>query len=90
MVSVTLYSKQVCPYCVRAKQLLTQKGITPVEVDIEKDPTQRSEMIAKSGGRTTVPQIFIGSFHVGGCDDLYALERQGKLDGLLRGETAAA
>ena len=90
MIPVTLYSKQVCPYCVRAKQLLSQKGITPIEIDIEKDPTQRSEMINKSGGRTTVPQIFIGTFHVGGCDDLYALERQGKLEGLLKGETQAA
>lgn len=87
---VLMYSTAVCPYCVRAEALLTRKGVTELEkVRIDADPSRRDEMIARTG-RRTVPQIFIGDFHVGGCDDLYALDREGKLDPLLRGEPPTA
>ena len=83
MKPIKMYTKQTCPYCVRAKQLLAQKGRTDIEeIRIDLDDVRRDEMIA-STGRKTVPQIFIGNFHVGGCDDLYALEAAGKLDPLL-------
>ncbi len=83
---VLMYSSAVCPYCVRAEQLLTRKGVAEIEkVRIDLDPSRREEMMQKTGQRS-VPQIFIGDFHVGGCDDLYALDRAGKLDPLLRGE----
>ena len=81
MKEITIYTKDICPYCVRAKALLQRKGKNFREIKISDDAT-RSEMIKKSGGRMTVPQIFIGDFHVGGCDDLYALEAAGKLDEL--------
>lgn len=83
MKEIIVYSKDYCPYCVRAKALLTRKGAAFKEIDIKDDKT-REEMIKKSGGRMTVPQIFIGDFHVGGCDDLYALDAEGKLDPLLK------
>ncbi len=84
MQSVTLYTSPVCPYCSRAKQLLKQKGVEQYnEIDISQDDAKRDEMMSKAQGRRTVPQIFIGDQHVGGCDDLYALEREGKLDALL-------
>lgn len=83
MKPVTVYSGHSCPYCVRAKQLLTRKGVDFTEYNVHDDPARRDEMLALSGGRRTIPQIFIGGMHVGGCDDLYALETQGKLDGLL-------
>ena len=83
MKSVTSYTTPICPYCVRAKSLLGKKGVTYDEVDVMMDQTARDEMLAKSGGARTVPQIFIGDTHVGGCDDLYALDRDGKLDPLL-------
>ena len=87
---VLMYSTAVCPYCVRAEALLTRKGVTDLEkVRIDADPSRRDEMVARTG-RRTVPQIFIGDFHVGGCDDLYALDREGKLDPLLRGEQSSA
>lgn len=80
---VTMYATAVCPYCVRAEQLLRQRGVTDIEkVRIDQDPARRDEMIAKTG-RRTVPQIFIGERHVGGCDDLYALDRAGELASLL-------
>ncbi|MDD2407375.1 MAG: glutaredoxin 3 [Tepidiphilus sp.] len=80
-----MYASQVCPYCVRAEQLLRRKGVSEIEkILIDRDPEQRDEMIRLTG-RRTVPQIFIGETHVGGCDDLYELERQGKLDALLQG-----
>jgi glutaredoxin 3 len=82
MAHVTIYTTTVCPYCVRAKQLLQRKGVAYQEIDVS-DDAERQKMIEKAGGRRTVPQIFIGSTHVGGSDDLYALERDGKLDGLL-------
>ncbi len=83
MKEITVYSKEICPYCVRAKALLTRKGAVFKEIKITDDKT-REEMIKKSGGRMTVPQIFIDDFHVGGCDDLYALDAAGKLDSLLK------
>jgi glutaredoxin 3 len=83
MKPVTIYTTPICPYCVRAKSLLGKKGVSYAEVDVMMDMKAREEMLAKSGGARTVPQIFIGDTHVGGCDDLYALERDGKLDPLL-------
>ncbi len=84
MSSVTIYTKDYCPYCTKAKSLLERKGISDFnEIDITHSEKLQQEMISKSGGRKTVPQIFIGSTHVGGCDDLYALEKDGKLSNLL-------
>ena len=80
---VTIYTTPICPYCVRAKSLLTKKGVTYQEVDVMMDEKALNEMLAKSGGARTVPQIFIGDTHVGGSDELHALEREGKLDPLL-------
>lgn len=85
MAKVEIYTTQICPYCVRAKDLLQRKGITPEEVRIDLDPARMAEMLERSGGRRTVPQIFIDGTHIGGCDDLYALESGGKLDGMLSG-----
>ena len=85
MNAVRMYTTQVCPYCVRAKALLKQRGVAQIdEVRIDLDPVQRDQMIALTG-RRTVPQIFIGSTHVGGCDDLMALDRSGGLAPLLAG-----
>jgi glutaredoxin 3 len=85
MQKVLMYSTAVCPYCVRAEQLLQRKGVTDLEkVRIDLEPARRDEMMEKTG-RRTVPQIYIGETHVGGCDDLYELDRQGKLDLLLAG-----
>ena len=81
---VKIYTTPICPYCVRAKQLLEKKGAEIEEVDVFADSEARGEMQTKSGGCRTVPQIFIGEKHVGGCDDLYALERAGELDPLLK------
>ncbi len=83
MTDVTIYTTQICPYCYRAKQLLAEKGVTYNEIDVSMDAARRAEMTERAGGRRTVPQIFIGATHVGGCDDLYALDRAGKLDTLL-------
>lgn len=85
MQAVTMYYKPTCPYCQRAHQLLAAKGVTYEGIDISREPERRDEMIARAGGRKTVPQIFIGDTHVGGCDDLHALEAAGKLDALLAG-----
>lgn len=82
MVDVVLYSTPWCPFCVRAKRLLKEKGVVFTDIDISGDVELRQEMIQRSGQRT-VPQIWIGERHVGGCDDLYALERQGQLNSLL-------
>lgn len=80
---VRMYATAVCPYCVRAEQLLQRKGVADLEkIRVDLDPEQRDQMMRLSG-RRTVPQIFIGDHHVGGCDDLFALERSGKLDALL-------
>lgn len=83
MIDIVIYTADYCPYCVRAKMLLDKKGASYTEINIEHDDTLRDEMIAKSG-RRTVPQIFIKGQHIGGCDDLYALESQKKLDALLQ------
>ena len=84
MNAVRMYTTQVCPFCVRAKALLKQRGVDTIdEVRIDLDPSQRDAMIALTG-RRTVPQIFIGSTHVGGCDDLIALDQQGGLQALLQ------
>ena len=80
---VTIYSTQVCPYCVRAKALFERKNVPYTEIMVDRDPARLAEMIQKSG-RRTVPQIFVGEHHVGGCDDLYALDRVGNLDPLLQ------
>lgn len=82
MPNVTIYTTNYCPYCVRAKDLLKRKAIAFTEINVE-DDAARDAMIAASGGRRTVPQIFIGETHVGGCDDLYALDKAGTLDGML-------
>lgn len=84
MANVTMYKTQVCPYCTKAKMLLQQKGVDNItEIDISRDDALREEMMSKAGGRRTVPQIFINNTHVGGFDDLYAMNQQGKLDSLL-------
>lgn len=85
--SVEIYTRFACPYCYRAKMLLEGKGADYVEIDASGN--RRAEAVERSGGRTTVPQIFIDRQHIGGCDDLYALEAAGKLDGLLNGGTPA-
>jgi glutaredoxin 3 len=81
--AVVMYTKSWCPYCERARALLTRKGVAFSEIDIEAQPEQREEMIRR-GGQYTVPQIFIGERHVGGSDDLYALDAAGELDALLQ------
>lgn len=83
MAEVVIYTKHGCPYCTRAKQLLDSKRVSYQEVGLDSEPNRRQEMIEKSG-RHTVPQIFINGKSVGGCDDLHELERQGKLDSLLK------
>jgi glutaredoxin 3 len=83
MKPVRIYTTPICPYCVRAKSLLKKKGAAVEEVDVFMDEGAREEMEAKTGGARSVPQIFIGDTHVGGCDELYALEKEGKLDPLL-------
>ena len=86
-VAVLMYTTAVCPYCVRAKQLLKARGVSAIEeVRVDLDPDRRDEMMEKTQ-RRTVPQIFIGDTHVGGCDDLYALDSAGKLQPLLDGNT---
>ena len=80
---ITIYTKDYCPYCVKAKELLKQKKQSFTEIDVTHDADKLQEMLAKSNGKRTVPQIFIGDTHVGGCDDLYALNQAGKLDPLL-------
>jgi glutaredoxin 3 len=85
MPDITIYTKGWCPYCSAAKELLLQKGAAFTEISIEGNPQARQEMLERTGGRTTVPQIFIGTEHVGGCDDLHALDAGGKLAPLLAG-----
>ena len=80
---VKVYSKDYCPYCVRAKQFLKHKGVEFTEYQVDQDQEKYREMLEKSNGGRTVPQIFIGDIHVGGSDDLFALHRQDKLDALL-------
>jgi glutaredoxin 3 len=83
MTSVTIYTRQGCGFCTRAKSLLTSKGVDFVEHDATGNAELRQEMIDKSNGGSTFPQVFIGDKHVGGCDDLHALDRAGKLDTML-------
>jgi glutaredoxin 3 len=83
MANVTIYTTNMCPYCHAAKALLQRKGVTFDEIDVSYDPDGRRKMTERAGGRRTVPQIFIGKTHVGGSDDLHALDRAGKLDSLL-------
>ena len=85
MRKVTMYTTPICPFCVRAKALLKKKGVAVDEIDIFMDAEARGIMQEKSGGARTVPQIFVGETYVGGCDDLYALDRAGELDPLLAG-----
>jgi len=88
MASVMMYCTATCPYCQAAQRLLEKKGVTDLEiVRVDLDPQRRAEMMKRSG-RRTVPQIWIGERHVGGCDDLYALDRQGLLDELLQAHAA--
>lgn len=83
MKPVLMYTTSLCGYCAAAKRLLSAKGVSYTEIDVGRDPSKRAEMSQKSNGGRTVPQIFIGDTHVGGFDDMNALERQGKLDALL-------
>lgn len=83
MRSVEIYTTQTCGYCQAAKRLLGKKGVTYSEIDVSSDPALRMAMTQRAGGRRTVPQIFVGNNHIGGCDDLFALEDAGKLDPLL-------
>jgi glutaredoxin 3 len=83
MAAVDIYTILYCPYCADAKELLSSKGVSFHEIDVSGNREVRQQMIERANGRSTYPQIFIGSTHVGGCDDLYALEAAGKLDPLL-------
>ncbi|WP_300032962.1 glutaredoxin 3 [uncultured Roseobacter sp.] len=83
MKNVEIYTSPLCGFCHAAKRLLSQKGVAFAEVDVLANPDRKPEMIQRANGGRTVPQIFVGDTHVGGCDELYALERAGKLDGLL-------
>ena len=82
---VEIYTTQTCPYCHAAKRLLDRKGVKYTEIDVGRDPGLRSAMTQRANGRRTVPQIFVGAVHVGGSDDLHALDHAGKLDPLLAG-----
>jgi len=85
MNQVTIYTKPYCPFCIRALELLQAKGVAFDEIEAAFDPAKRQEMIQRAGGRATFPQIFIRGQHIGGCDEMMALERAGKLDPLLQG-----
>lgn len=80
MAEVEMYTTIFCPYCSRARALLQKKGVAFLDIDIGEEPGRRAEMIQRAGGRSTVPQIFIDGEHIGGCDDLVALDRTGRLD----------
>src|SRR5262249_47549963 len=88
MASIEVYTTPYCPYCISAKELLRRKGAEFVEINVAGDRDLRARMVRRAGGRMTVPQIFIGETHVGGCDDLYALDDAGGLDPLLANATA--
>ena len=85
MQPVEIYSSPLCGFCHAAKRLLKQKGVNFSEINVLAQPRRKAEMMQRANGRHTVPQIFIGETHVGGCDELYALERAGKLDPMLQG-----
>lgn len=89
MPDVRIYTARFCPYCAAAKALMTERGIPFIEIDIAGNWERRDEMIAAANGRVTVPQIFIGALHVGGTDELVALDRAGRLDALLADKTQA-
>jgi len=89
MAPVEIYTTPYCPFCIDAKALLKKKNVVFTEIDVSRDRELRVKMIDRANGRTTVPQIFIGAVHVGGCDDLYELEGGGKLDPLLNGQASA-
>ena len=84
MATVEIYTTQTCPYCIAAKALLRKKGVTFTEIDVGRDYALREAMTARAGGSRTVPQIFIGGTHVGGCDDLHELDYAGRLDPMLQ------
>ncbi|MDB5474767.1 MAG: glutaredoxin 3 [Phenylobacterium sp.] len=84
MTHVTIYTKPYCPYCIRAVSLLEKKGVAFTEIEAAFDPDKRQEMMRRAGGRATFPQIFVGDRHIGGCDEMLALDRDGKLDTLLQ------
>mgnify|MGYP002278717555 CR=1 FL=1 len=88
MQPVTIYTKPLCPYCVRAVSLLKKKGADITDISAAFDAKKREEMVQRANGSRTYPQIFIGDVHVGGCDDMMELERAGKLDALLQGASA--
>jgi glutaredoxin 3 len=83
MPTIDIYTSPLCGFCHAAKRLLTQKGASYTEIDVLANPSRKPEMIQRANGGRTVPQIFVGDTHVGGCDELYALDRAGKLDALL-------
>jgi glutaredoxin 3 len=89
MAAVTIYTRPLCPYCVRAVSLLKKKGVAFEEIDAGFDVAKKKEMVERAQGAKTFPQIFIGDMHVGGCDEMMALERAGKLDDVLREQGAA-
>ncbi|RMD62752.1 MAG: glutaredoxin 3 [Alphaproteobacteria bacterium] len=83
---VEIYSTLLCPFCYRAKKLLESKGVAFEEIDVMLSPSRRREMIERSGGRTSVPQIFVNGVHIGNCDEIHALDAAGRLDALLAGD----
>lgn len=83
MAEVIVYTTNYCPYCIKAKQILLKKNVEFTEIDLTNDDAGRIELVEKSGGRKTVPQVFIDGKHIGGCDDLYELDAKGELDSLL-------
>lgn len=83
MATIEIYTTQICGFCMAAKRLLKSKGASFAEIDVSRDPEKRQEMMSRANGGYTVPQIFIDGAHIGGCDDLYALDRAGKLDPML-------
>lgn len=85
MTRIEIYTSPLCGFCHRAKRLLSAKGVAYSEIDVSRDPARRAEMVQRANGRRTVPQIFIDDVHVGGCDDLMAMDRTGALDRLLAG-----
>jgi glutaredoxin 3 len=90
MAQVEIYTTRYCPYCIAAKRLLSEKSVSFTEIDVGRDAAERARMVDRAQGRMTVPQIFIGSTHVGGYDDLYALDQAGGLDPLLTARDDAA
>jgi len=89
MPKITIYRRTSCSYCDAAKYLLEAKGVEPEEIDVTKDPALRADMVERTGGGDTLPQIFIGERHIGGCDELIALDRKGELEVLLSGEAGS-